>query len=88
MSSTSLAVHAFASARILPAACAPVQMIRARIDQRKCVRIEVRAIHPLVTSPGYQMPEVADHAIGKETFAVVIEIESPRIGSSVRNDFE
>ena len=54
---------------------------------RRC-KGAVFAVHPLIVAAGDDVPEVVDHAVGDEHFAVFVPVEAPGVGGAVGEGFE
>ena len=71
-----------------PVAAAPVLVIHAATHVAVGVRVRVFAVHPLIPPAGDDVPEVVDHAVGDEEFAVLVPVEAPGVGGAGGEDFE
>src|SRR3954470_14751754 len=63
-------------------------MIGSLIDQFVRIRIERLAVHPFKISARLGVPEVADHCVDEEKFAVLVPVRAPRIGGALRDQFK
>ena len=69
-------------------AIVPMNMIGRLFDQLIRMRIQVDTVHAFYVRSRDNMPEVADNRVDDEHLAVLIEIESPRVGHSVHHWFD
>jgi hypothetical protein len=65
-----------------------MNMIGGLLDQLIGMRIQVDTVHTFYVRSWDNMPEVADNRVDDKHLAVLIEIESPRIGHSVHHIFD
>ena len=79
---------ALALTRVGPPAAGPVDVIGTALEQAVEITVEVLAVHALEVRAGDDVEEVRDHAVGDESLPVIVEIETPGVGGTVRDGLE
>ena len=71
-----------------PVAAGPVLMVGAAFHQAIDVRIRVLAEHPHEVSPGHDVKNVLDDAVGDEQLAPLVPVDPPGVRRAVGIDLE
>ena len=66
----------------------PMVVIGRLLDRPVSVGVKVRAIHPVVTGTGDNVPKVADHRVDHEQFALIIKVHTPGVRRAMTDDFK
>ncbi len=64
-----------------------MHVVSCLFDQLIGIGVEVDSIHPSNMRARYKVPQMSDHSIDHEHFAVLVEIESPGVGHTVHDGF-
>src|SRR5690606_35130820 len=65
-----------------------VNMVGRLSDESVKMWIEIGAVHSLVVSARHEVPQMADHGVDEKHLAMPVEIEAPRVGRAMGDDFE